>query len=826
MRSNLSGTFKPTPPAWSVPTHTLTESPLPLRASWFVDSEGEKMAASEAETMRKQTDHFLNPEDPGHLQDSVQESVLDFLLNEVGGDLKSLKKAGDLLERLREENTELEEQVLSVSCSVPPKVSAALNAAEDAQCSVEKLLQRERVISNTLHQHLQGAQSWMDNLSQTLNQVDTIERHMKYLRCLHHVEELSAAVQQCLMTSSVWEAIRAVDSMAGLDAGLNESGCIYLRDFVRKTLLFWHKIIKDRLSSDFEKVLTQLHWPIISPPTQSLTPTANGQEIHSQLELLVTQLLALQTSDDLISQRASVSFVSSFPPGSSATPLSQAPPLCLPIQIMLLPLNRRFRYHFYGNRQTNSLSKPEWYLTQVLMWIGNSSTFMEEKIQPILDRAGASISARVELCRGLLSLVQEKVSSDASKLLYEDALFCHLVEEVLQFEKELRSNHSYPAVLPGLLHLLLEDSILQKWLTVEKKMAVEKMDAMLSADGAWSSQYKDISDLDELKAPDCAETFMTLLQVITERYRPLPSPSAQLKFLELQRELVDDFRIRLTQVMKEESRSPLSARYCAILNAVNYICTILGDWGDNVFFLQLQQAAVSLEEEAVLGGLGVMEVGRLASLEGSLFEGLLSLLDRLKADMMGRLLEWTMREITEKSKPYCMDRWLSLPSQHDVSTMMLSSSACPVMLCVRDRLLNLHQVLSLSLFQLAWQGLAERLDNFLYQEVILCNHFSEGGAAQLQFDMNRNLFPLFGHYCKRPENFFKHVKEACIVLCLSVGSAILLKNLLKESEEENRECVGAGDPSPESALNELGVFCLAACDVLILLNLRASWPGQ
>lgn len=46
-------------------------------------------------------------------------------------------------------------------------------------------------------------------------------------------------------------------------------------------------------------------------------------------------------------------------------------------------------------------------------------------------------------------------------------------------------------------------------------VAVEKVDAMLSAEGAWSSQYKDISDMDELKAPDCAETFMTLLQVIT-----------------------------------------------------------------------------------------------------------------------------------------------------------------------------------------------------------------------------------------------------------------------------------------------------------------------
>ncbi|KAF7647510.1 hypothetical protein LDENG_00171300 [Lucifuga dentata] len=560
----------------------------------------------------------------------------------------------------------------------------------------------------------------MDSLGQMLGQVDTIERHVKYLRCLQHIEELSAAVQQCLMTSSVWEAIGAVDTMAALHAGLKPSGCSHLQHFLRETLLFWHKIIKDRLASDFEKALTLLHWPFISPPVQSLTPTANAQELHSQLELLVTQLLALQTSDDLIYQSLGVSStlpLSPAPPLSSTPPLSSAPPLCLPIQIMLLPLVKRFRYHFTGNRQTNSLSKPEWYLTQVLMWIKNSTAFMEEKIQPILDRAGVTINARVELCRGLLSLVQEKVASDASRLLYDDALFCHLVEELLQFEKELRSSHSYPAVLPGVLHLLLEDATLQKWLTVEKKMAVEKVDAMLSAEGAWSSQYKDISDMDELKAPDCAETFMTLLQVITDRYRALPSPSAQLKFLELQRELMDDFRIRLTQVMKEESRCPLGARYCAILNAVNYISTILGDWGDNVFFLQLQQAAVSLGEEVVLRGVGVMEMGRLASLEGSLFEGLLALLDRLKGDMLGRLLDGIMREIGEKAKPYCQDRWLSLPSQCDQSTMSLSSSACPMLLCVRDRLLNLHQVLSLPLFQLAWQGLAEKLDNFLYQDV-------------------------------------------------------------------------------------------------------------
>lgn len=58
----------------------------------------------------------------------------------------------------------------------------------------------------------------------------------------------SAAVQQCLMTSSVWEAIRAIDSMAALDAGLIQSGCSHLRHFLQETLNFWHKILKDRLT--------------------------------------------------------------------------------------------------------------------------------------------------------------------------------------------------------------------------------------------------------------------------------------------------------------------------------------------------------------------------------------------------------------------------------------------------------------------------------------------------------------------------------------------------------------------------------------------------
>lgn len=42
-------------------------------------------------------------------------------------------------------------QVLTVSSLVPPKVSAALSAVEDARCSLEALLQREQLTFNMLH---------------------------------------------------------------------------------------------------------------------------------------------------------------------------------------------------------------------------------------------------------------------------------------------------------------------------------------------------------------------------------------------------------------------------------------------------------------------------------------------------------------------------------------------------------------------------------------------------------------------------------------------------------------------------------------------------
>ncbi|XP_006198565.1 RAD50-interacting protein 1 [Vicugna pacos] len=734
--------------------------------------------------------------------------VSAFIEKEVGNDLKSLKKLDKLIEQMTESKMQLEEQVLTVSSEIPKRIQSALKNAEESKQFLYQSLEQETRLSSSINSHLLTAQPWMEDLGAMINQIEEIERHLAYLKWISQIEELSDNIQQYLMTNNVPEAASTLVSMAELDIKLQESSCTHLLGFMRATVKFWHKILKDKLTSDFEEILAQLHWPFIAPPQSQTVGTsrpATAPEIYSNLETFFCQLLKLQTSDELLTEPKQL-------PEKYSLPAS--PSVILPIQIMLTPLQKRFRYHFRGNRQTNVISKPEWYLAQVLMWIGNHTQFLDEKIQPILDKAGSSVNARLEFSRGLMMLVLEKLAADIPCLLYDDNLFCHLVDEVLLFERELHSVHGYPGTFANCMHILSEETCFQRWLTVERKFALQKMDSMLSSEAAWISQYKDITDVDEMKVPDCAETFMTLLLVITDRYKNLPAASRKLQFLELQKDLVDDFRIRLTQVMKEETRASLGFRYCAILNAVNYISTVLADWADNVFFLQLQQAA--LEVFAENNTLSKLQLGQLASMESSVFDDMINLLERLKHDMLTRQVDHVFREVKDAAKLYKKERWLSLPSQAEQAVMSLSSAACPLLLTLRDRLLQLEQQLCFSLFKVFWQMLVEKLDIYIYQEIILANHFNEGGAAQLQFDMTRNLFPLFSHYCKRPENYFKHVKEACIVLNLNIGSALLLKDVLQST---------SGQPPATAALNEVGIYKLAQQDVEILLNLRTNWPN-
>ena len=111
--------------------------------------------------------------------------------------------------------------------------------------------------------------------------------------------------------------------------------------------------------------------------------------------------------------------------------------------------------------------------------------------------------------------------------------------------------------------------------------ATEKMDVMLSPTAVDAFQPLS-TDVDDFKITQCADTFVTLLQTITERYELLSQPGHRLQFLELQLELLDDFRVRLLQLCNAETGNIIESRTPMIANTLYYIENVLTDWGNTL----------------------------------------------------------------------------------------------------------------------------------------------------------------------------------------------------------------------------------------------------
>lgn len=125
--------------------------------------------------------------------------------------------------------------------------------------------------------------------------------------------------------------------------------------------------------SDFDEVLKTIKWPFVSANFSLQSPSQNNIK---KLQIITEYLLQIELPEE------SAAFT------STSGLLSNFPQLSLPIYYLVLPLRKRFIYHFHGTKQTNRIDKPEWYFTQILSWIRDHVDFVGQWIQPIIDKLG------------------------------------------------------------------------------------------------------------------------------------------------------------------------------------------------------------------------------------------------------------------------------------------------------------------------------------------------------------------------------------------------------------------------------------------------------
>ncbi|XP_012220909.1 RAD50-interacting protein 1 [Linepithema humile] len=718
----------------------------------------------------------------------IKHQIIQKFNEHLKSDLKNLEGIYEFHEQLKTEKDEIEKSLSMVSTTAPSKVKPVIENVDRISCEIEQLQESSRTLGQQIEETFNENDKNLE-LQGVIDKIGQLDKSLSYLYFIKYIENISDEMEAFLSSSDDESMITLYTRLTSISNQLQTSACHHLVSYVHETLHFWHNLIKEKLSKEYNDLLKTLKWPFCGSNATSMS--APLPEIMTRFKTLTEYLFHLQLPEEMVKPVVTSALLTDFAPVS------------LPIALLTRPLRQRFIYHFTGAKLTNRQDKPEWFFTQILTWIKDHVHWVQKNVQPVADSIGFEhLDAKVEFMRALVQLAVEKLHSELPIVQYDDTLFAHLVDEALGFERELRETLLYPQSQPATVFVLTQAHIFVKWINMEKKYATEKMDAILSSSTAWERLAG--PDIDDMKVTECGDAFLTLLTTISDRYKHLPQPGHRLQFLELQLELVDDWRVRLLQLLHESYEDPLTSLMPHILNTLHYVATVLEEWGVTVHFLQLQFFKKQFEavEDATDRGNDVSE--SIGEMEGTVFDEAVVLLRRLETQLINEISDSVALDVKAKSRAYRTDKWFAMQPSKEVASLSVTPSGCPMFQELATRLHILHNALARPLFDQAWKTLAAQFDQFLFEEVVLVNYFNSGGAEQLQYDILRNLFPLFGLYISNPELYFPLIKEACILLNILIGSAMLLQEELNGKDEnasaEILADIGVHQMSPELAL--------------------------
>ncbi|CAD0106989.1 unnamed protein product [Aureobasidium uvarum] len=599
------------------------------------------------------------------------------------------------------------------------------------------------------------------------------------------LQEVDTLRQECCeqLGKSDKAALTAYKRLSALATGLQplseaaEGAAPHLIVHVLRTAHDARTQIEQAFAADFEKTLTKMGWPkqgISVPPG-----------LQAEWNIHIEKLIDLQKSELIAADVA-----------NSEKTSKDEPAVLLPLEIMVRSLELRFNYHFSGDRPTNRLDKPEYFLNHVLDLINSYCAFFQANLQPQLlanfrgsDLAliPAYIDATSALITALIPMLQKKLQSILPQASEQPQLFSNLMHEVMTFDATIQEEWNYTPLSPatvwrGLAHYILEkQSYFTKWLTVEKDFALARYQDIISDRSTGEIDYDSVS-ADSTKPTKAAVRVNDLLETITERYKALSSFSQKFRFLtDIQIEIFDRFRGRIYDSLQifltnttavgravhgvsREEQAELAG-----VNGMNHLCRIFGsaeylekamrDWSDDVFFLEIWEELQyrALKKIDIKGDLDMAEIaaktnaaindaGENQELEGALFEQMAAAYRRLRLRSEEVICDTLIYHTRDVLRPYArINPWASLSAAGSGGETSLTAELDPPLTLLDTHLAFLSRALSKPALRRICRVVGHSLQITLWDSVLLRHSFSTAGASQFMSDF-RGICSVFDRY--------------------------------------------------------------------------------
>ncbi|CAG7716726.1 unnamed protein product [Allacma fusca] len=408
-----------------------------------------------------------------------------------------------------------------------------------------------------------------------VDKIAQLEKALAYLKALKFVKESSERIEANLESGLNSEAIDLYHLLVKLQQSyMISTECINFRNYFDSTIQHWGTCLKNTFTRDFEKLLDAFGWP---SNIATSTPTLETHEkFHKTIRNMVRISVSITDSKTVIEDKPSL--VTDF-----KEPL-------LPVHVMVQPLKKRFKYHFFANKITSDPKRPEWYFTQIKIWARELIPFIRTHLEPMVSEAHLSCVADFlsSLSEILILKADSQLTAASGTDQVDDTVFARILEESIIYENEVSTFLGEDLIdkkiyiPPFVSTLFSQPHVLQRWLAIERKACLEKLDEIFSSPTAWDRAV-------ESEPAEVVDLFMAVLRFVTDRFAHLQEQSQKVLFLQLLVDMIDDFRVRCLQTWK--SRRQIEADYkdgvlidYIIADTLHSVQKTIESWEDLPFF--------------------------------------------------------------------------------------------------------------------------------------------------------------------------------------------------------------------------------------------------
>lgn len=678
-----------------------------------------------------------------------------------------------------------------------------------------------------------------------------------YVELLLQVQDLAAEARRHIVADPR-EALKPYTKLQLLSHDLHarnraiaEEPAVHLVDYVeRSTGALWVEM-KSKLSAQLEEALDKMKWP-----KPDAVPDAAFQAAFDKL--LVLQGPELDSEE-----------------GKTKTLLA--------FEVLVRPMGLRFRYHFEGDRATNKIDKPEWFLSHLTSLVSSYVPFLMNTVQPILsasDSAAAPRNATTEFITALLPMLRRKIQRLMPQLVNQPQLLSHFIHELIKFDAELRSDFLYCPhecegdIWKGVTHeVLVVEGGFNKWLTVEKEFALSRYHTILTGEDAWTLDYDSVQ-AHETKPTRSALRLKDLLEAVTDTYRPLLSFSQRLRFLiDIQIAVLDMYHDRLNSSLealltlsssiaravqgtsRDEAQSLSGVagleRLCRVYGSAVFMEACMRDWGEDIFFLELweelQERAHKSHAASTNALTTTMDVRAVASVtsatiinstdphhhddddEGALFDETAAAYRRLRARAEHMISELVLGELRDALKPYTrLALWASTSPTISSDVIAVSPEIDAPATTLNAHLAFLKRALSPLGLARVYRDVLAGAQTLLWERVLMAHQFSHAGGVQLSRDV-AELCSVGARYVDHPVAPARRLHEACRLLALPSQADGERNEDEEEKGEEKEKVLLLGEIAKDlfddgekarAMLQRLGVETLSTKDARAVLQRR------